>query len=202
MVFVAMHCSSILAEQGLGKKPRGWNKERKSKRQNWAPRSGCVNMKSCVGLKPSTKHNAFHLHHVFRAACFHVTVGSSDHILISVRGSPAMLYVWLAVHSQESDWKFAFFSQSQLLVCLQSRHKGWALEIASGKGRSKAEDESAAIWCVSSHGKSGTLSAGPNQWHLLETDDEKENFTDFVTTVGFLQYLVRENEKKPIIPPF
>lgn len=190
----AMHCKT----RAGCKKPRGWSKaKRKSKRQSWAPHSGGVNTQSCVGMKPSTKYNTFHLHHVFRAACFHVTVGSSDHILISIRGSPAMLYVWLAMHSQESDWKFAFFSQSQLLVCLRSRHKGWALEIASGKGRSKAEDESAAIWCVSSHGKSGTLSAGPNQQHLLEIDDdEKKNLAGFVTTVGFLQYLVREDEKK------
>lgn len=43
---------------------------------------------------PSAKcSNAFHLRYAFKATRFHVTVDSTDHILICMCGSQALLYV-------------------------------------------------------------------------------------------------------------
>lgn len=138
-------------------------------------------------MKSAEHSNTFCLHCRGRQHCSNIS-------MYVRKSSPAALYRCdlACTHRNQTENLLS----SYLVACLfsESKHKGRALEVASGKGNYKAEAKSGASGCVSSH---RDFEHRANQWHLLETDDDEEDFAEFVTISGYIPAVIcqREGEK-------
>lgn len=163
------------------------------------PHSGCVNT---VSHKELCRQETCKTEHYFLSAlCTYSCFFFVSHISICIHGSEVQQHcICITWHSSQG---LENLLSLELDVCLftESKHKKWAQEMGSGKSRSKAEAKSGILWCVSSHGKLETLSAGPNQWHLLEIADEEGDFVEFVTISGYIPAAIGQRECKELLNP-